>query len=241
MYHNTTASYNTAVGYQSLWKTTGQQNTATGSNSLLNNSTGAQNTAFGYNAGDIITTGSQNVLLGYGADPSANNASNQIVIGYNAIGAGNKIVQLGNTSITNVKTSGTITAGAITIPNTDGINGQVLQTNGSGILSWATASGGANSINGLTDGKSYSNGSSIFLGQSAGTNDDGTNNNNVGIGFNALLSNTSGNDNTAMGIQHLKAKLQVEKILLWVEMRLLETLPDLKISLLVKLRFLIIP
>ena len=138
LYNNKTASYNTAVGFKSLSKTTGQQNTATGSNSLLNNSTGAQNTAFGYNAGDIITTGSQNVLLGYGADPSANNASNQIVIGYNAIGAGNNTVQLGNTSITNVKTSGTITAGAITIPNTDGSNGQVLATNGSGILSWAT-------------------------------------------------------------------------------------------------------
>jgi len=47
-------------------------------------------------------------------------------------------MQLGNTDVTNVKTSGTITAGAITIPNIDGSANQVLQTDGSGALTWAT-------------------------------------------------------------------------------------------------------
>ena len=50
-------------------------------------------------------------------------------------------IQLGNTSVTNVKTSGSITAGAITIPNTDGTSGQVLSTDGSGTLSWTAQSG----------------------------------------------------------------------------------------------------
>jgi hypothetical protein len=47
-------------------------------------------------------------------------------------------MQLGNTSVTNVKTSGSVTAGAITIPNTDGSNGQLLATDGSGKLYWLT-------------------------------------------------------------------------------------------------------
>jgi hypothetical protein len=47
-------------------------------------------------------------------------------------------MQLGNTSVTNVKTSGSITAGAVTIPNTDGSNGQLLATDGSGQLYWLT-------------------------------------------------------------------------------------------------------
>jgi hypothetical protein len=50
-------------------------------------------------------------------------------------------MQLGNTSVTNVKTSGSITAGAITIPNTDGSANQVLKTDGSGTLSWSTQDG----------------------------------------------------------------------------------------------------
>ena len=33
-----------------------------------------------------------------------------------------------------------------TLPAADGTNGQVLSTNGSGVLSWATASGGGSSV-----------------------------------------------------------------------------------------------
>ena len=51
-------------------------------------------------------------------------------------------IQLGNTDVTNVKTSGTITAGAVIYPKTDGTNGQFLKTDGSGNLSWVTGSGG---------------------------------------------------------------------------------------------------
>ncbi len=58
-------------------------------------------------------------------------------------------------------------------------------------------------INDLTDGKSDNDGSqdgsSVFLGLDAGLNDDGTDNLNVGIGFQALLSNTEGIRNTAIG------------------------------------------
>ncbi len=86
-------------------------------------------------------------------------------------------------------------AGAYHFPSTDGKSGQVLQTNGSGALSWRN--GGVSEINDLKDGKTV--GQSVFLGEGGGDNDDGTNNQNVSIGINALGSNTSGYSNTATG------------------------------------------
>jgi hypothetical protein len=49
-------------------------------------------------------------------------------------------MQLGNTNITNVNTSGTITAGAVTYPNIDGTSGQILISTGAGTLTWTTPS-----------------------------------------------------------------------------------------------------
>ena len=158
---NNTASNNTGVGMNSLENnTTGQYNSALGVQALQSNTDGVRNTAIGAAAIDQITTGNDNVVIGYTAgryisDGTTNNTklnnsiligantrvnavdqTNQIVIGHNAIGNGSNTVQLGNTSITNVKTSGTITAGAVTYPNTDGSSGQVLLTDGSGTLAW---------------------------------------------------------------------------------------------------------
>ena len=131
-------SYNTAIGASSIESTSGSNNSALGYRTLVINSTGTNNTALGYLAGDSNTTGSNNTLIGSSADVSSNNLSNAIAIGYNAtVNASNKI-RLGDTNVTNIETSGTITAGAITIPNTDGSANQVLKTDGSGTLSWAT-------------------------------------------------------------------------------------------------------
>ncbi|WP_418509037.1 hypothetical protein [Corallibacter sp.] len=54
-------------------------------------------------------------------------------------------------------------------------------------------------IDDLIDGKSDSTGSSVFLGFGAGSNDDGSNNQNVGIGFEALNNNTDGFWNIGIG------------------------------------------
>ena len=58
-------------------------------------------------------------------------------------------------------------------------------------------------IDDLEDGKSDSDGSndgsSVYLGLDAGTNDDSSDNRNVGVGFNALYYNTIGEDNVALG------------------------------------------
>ncbi|OUR95140.1 hypothetical protein A9Q87_00945, partial [Flavobacteriales bacterium 34_180_T64] len=69
------------------------------------------------------------------------------------------------------------------------------------------AANAASNIDGLIDGKSDANGSSLFLGIDAGLNDDGTNNGNVGVGFKALYNNTIGDANTANGRQALYSNI----------------------------------
>ena len=48
-------------------------------------------------------------------------------------------------------------------------------------------------------------GLSIGLGTGALANDDGTDNNNTALGYNALNTNTSGSENTALGYKALEA------------------------------------
>jgi hypothetical protein len=112
---------------------------AVGAVSLSSNTSGSNNTAVGSYALSTNTTGSNNTALGQGADVLSSGLDNATAIGYNAKVATNNTIQLGNSSITNVKTSGTITAGAVTYPNTNGSANQVLTTNGSGTASWTTA------------------------------------------------------------------------------------------------------
>lgn len=66
-----------------------------------------------------------------------------------------------------------------------------------------TAKNAATKIDDLKDGKSDVTGSSVFLGLDAGLNDDGTDNENVAVGFEALFSNTTGLGNTATGFNVL--------------------------------------
>ena len=66
-------------------------------------------------------------------------------------------------------------------------------------------------IDDLLDGKSdndgTNNGSSVFLGVSAGLVDDATDNKNVGIGFESLKDNTNGDGNTAIGRFSLRSNV----------------------------------
>ena len=155
--YNTTGANNTATGLNALvYNTTGYGNTASGSYALYQNTTGSNNTASGYAVLFQNTTGSENTAIGQGALFSNYTGSNNTAIGLEAdvesgaltnataIGAGAKVnasntIQLGNTSVTNVKTSGTLTAGAVTYPNVHNtIAGQVLTTNAAGVASFTT-------------------------------------------------------------------------------------------------------
>ena len=81
--------------------------------------------------------------------------------------------------------------------------------------SWLPIGKGAEKIDDLLDGKSDNDGSqdgsSIFLGIGSGTNDDSTNNENIGVGLNALGANTSGNRNVSIGTNSLSNNLTGEE------------------------------
>jgi hypothetical protein len=65
---------------------------------------------------------------------------NSTALGFGASVAANHTVQLGNTAVTNVKTSGTVTAGTVTYPNAHNSSaGQVLTVNATGTATWASA------------------------------------------------------------------------------------------------------
>ena len=122
---------------------------------------GTNSVAIGNNAG-TTTQGNQSVAIGnyaaqtnqgirsvaLGAYTVAGNV-NSTAIGFGAKTSADNTIQLGadgsnsplglTTAITNVKTSGTLTAGAVTYPNTDGTSGQLLTTTGTGTLTWTSA------------------------------------------------------------------------------------------------------
>ena len=97
---------------------------------------------------------------------------------------------------------------AYTFPTSDGSNGQVLQTNGSGALSFASASGGASDIGALDDvlmdASDFTDG---FLLQTdsdgsaptTGTLNDATGN--IGLGKDVLSTLTAGDNNVAIGYE----------------------------------------
>tara|TARA_Y100000361_G_scaffold84935_1_gene75294 strand:+ start:9973 stop:10851 length:879 start_codon:yes stop_codon:yes gene_type:complete len=59
-----------------------------------------------------------------------------------------------------------------TLPSSDGSNGQVLQTNGSGVLSFASTSGAVTSVGGQTGAVTYATSWAVGTGATAATNTD---------------------------------------------------------------------
>jgi hypothetical protein len=161
LYNVTTGSENTAFGSYALnMNTTATQNTAVGVSALRNNDTGSNNTAVGRRALISNYSGSNLTAIGDFANVSADGLSNATALGNGAIVNASDKIQLGNSDVTSVSTYGALTTGAVTYPNIDGTNGQVLTTDGSGTLSWATASGGSTVH---TIGESYGGGIVFFV------------------------------------------------------------------------------
>ena len=207
LYSNISGSNNVAVGHESLTANiSGSDNIATGKSTLTSNTIGNGNVAIGNNCAQQIISGSNNVALGYNAGPSSD-LSNSISIGYNASVAASNTIQLGDTNITNVKTSGTLTLGTITYPKTGGTSGQVLTSTGtSGTLSWTTVGGSGTYVpysgaTGAVNLGAYDlTVNSLTVGKGAGSN----NGENSAFGISALTSNTTGFYNTAIGYNTLK-------------------------------------
>ena len=148
---NTSLSTNTVLGKDALADaTTAGLNTAIGYRALNANATGATgNTAVGANA-LLINLGAQNTAIGAGADVATANLTNATAIGYGASVATDNTVQLGNTSVATVKTSGNIIAGDVTYPNIHNTTAnQVLSIDAAGVATFKTIDGaGANLTNG---------------------------------------------------------------------------------------------
>jgi hypothetical protein len=141
MHNNTTGTENTGVGLSALYSTVGgSYNTALGSSALVGNTTGSYNVAVGrqalngttsggnniaIGAGALTTniTGSSNTAIGNGADVATNNLSNATAIGNGAIVNASNTIQLGNSGVASVVTSGTISATGFTGPLTGNVTG----------------------------------------------------------------------------------------------------------------------
>jgi len=219
LYNNTSGYFNSAVGYGALYATTtGFNNAAVGNSSMQNNTTGNNNTSIGNNSLLTNTVGNYNTAIGSSADVNSNNLNNSTAIGYGAKINASNTIQLGadgssfisngvtytTTPISNVKTSGTLTLGAVTYPNTNGSANQVLTATAGGTLTWTTpaSSGvpytGASSAVNLGAYELTSNGVTMGRGASSKSN-------NYAFGYAVLSSNTTGNYNNAFGHQVLTA------------------------------------
>ncbi len=108
----TTGFGNTSVGAESLISLTdGNSNTSIGNQSLIN-TTGSNNVGVGKRSGDANSSGNNNTFIGTETSSGSNNLNNATAIGYGAMVNSSNTIQLGNTSIQNVNTYGSITANA---------------------------------------------------------------------------------------------------------------------------------
>ena len=150
LYNNVSGTSNSAIGDGALFYNTGSNNISVGSGANDKNTTGNDNTAIGYHALQPNTTGNNNTAIGSGAGVATANLSNTTAIGYGASATASNTVQLGNSSVTKVKTSGNITAGDVTYPSVhNGVTNQVLSIDASGTATFKTIDGaGANLTNG---------------------------------------------------------------------------------------------
>ncbi|MCW5518631.1 tail fiber domain-containing protein [Aureitalea sp. L0-47] len=223
LFSNATGNYNLAIGADALYNTTGDRNVGVGHQTMLSNTTGNFNVALGANAGHYVQ-GDNNVFIGRSAGyvGSTHSKDGSVFIGnqagYSESNSNRLYIENSNSTSPLIygefdndilRTNGTLqignpTSGGYAFPTGVGTANEVLQTDGSGGTSWVAPSTlVTHRINDLVDGRSDNDGtddgSSIFLGIDAGTADDETNNLNVGIGYRALFSNTSGEYNVATG------------------------------------------
>ncbi len=202
-----TNNRNVGIGWAALnINTSGFNNTAIGFRSLQKNTSGSRNIAIGNFASGECLTGDFNVSLGDGADGYNKYGSNNTVVGYDA----------GGWSVPHSK-SGSVFLGyragfyeqndnKLYIENsfstTPLIYGEfdndLVRINGDLEV---TGEWKGLEINDLADGKTDT--TSIFLGEGAGFNHNGINNQSVAVGDSTLYNNTMGFWNTAVGYKAL--------------------------------------
>ena len=155
-----TSSNGTFIGLKAGEFSTGTENTVVGANALdasgasarnvaigfntLTNSTASNNTAVGHSALSSLATGSGNVAIGYQAG-STETTSNKLYISNSNTSATTSLIygEFAPTRILRTNSTfqiGDPTTTGFVFPTARGTNGQVLQTDASGILSWVAPS-----------------------------------------------------------------------------------------------------
>lgn len=152
-----TGSDNTILGGRAAGFATGgsaAQNTVIGRDAASDLRSGNQNTVLGSFAAQGLTTGSSNILIGNQTANGITSGTGNIIIGNNAAPSNNSsdllYIENSNSSTPliygdfandSLKVYGTLSVGdEFTLPAADGSNGQVMQTDGSGNVSWGTIS-----------------------------------------------------------------------------------------------------
>jgi hypothetical protein len=139
------SNFCTAIGHRALYSLTTNSDTsvAIGGEALYYCQTNSSNNvAVGWQAGKGTTGHSKVgcVFIGRKAGRDEN-SSNKLYIANSETATPLVYGDFSTPQVTvngALTTTGTLTVGAYTLPATDGTNGQVLQTNGSGILTWVT-------------------------------------------------------------------------------------------------------
>ena len=169
-------AYSVALGYVAGQLNQGTLSVAVGNNAAQSGQ-GSQSVAIGYVAGQT-NQGANSVAIGTNSHTAANavaiggyaisSYANSTAIGYKATTTAANTIQLGgdgvvsgSTAITNVKTTGTLTAGTVTYPNAhNSTAGQLLSINATGTAAWTTpasSGGGTHAI-----GEVYGGGIVVF-------------------------------------------------------------------------------
>ncbi len=154
-------------------------------NSLIAGSGGAQ--------GEISSNGNYDLLIKTG---NTTTSYIKIIDGpdgnieLSAVGTGKIFTTSNITGQGGVTLSGTISLNNLTFPSSDGQSSQILQTNGSGLLSFTNLN-----LNSLADVKVETN--SYYFGSNPSSTNDAQYN--VGIGIESLVSTTTGDYNTSIG------------------------------------------
>lgn len=109
---NNTGADNSSFGDQALYSNTGNGNIAIGNGSLYGSTSGGLNVAVGYNSATTNSTGSYNTIIGANANVSTGNLQNATALGYGSTVTESNTVQLGNSNVTKVSTSGQFVSSA---------------------------------------------------------------------------------------------------------------------------------
>ena len=225
---NTTGEFNIAIGNDALDSLDeGDNNVSVGVDALNDLASGNYNTALGFEAGGYNEDSDNNIsyasgvtLLGALTNSTDSEISNSTAIGYGAVVTASNNIQLGNTDVNYVITSGTVSAAAF-VGDGSGLTGISTGVNSSTFKDAYLNVVIGTKMKSLTSSKTYwtdpDDGTIYFDGYNGYANIaigdstllfNTTGNYNIGLGFQALLNNIDGNNNIAMGEYALASNIE---------------------------------